>query len=124
MEIKSLASIREKWTRVTPGRTEDYKIGVQNPKRDWAEETAAGKDNWKAGIEAAAAKGLFEKGVIAAGSKKWQDRALKKGPSRLRKVFTLRARIMKKASSVFMMPFPALILDRVSPKGIPGTSTA
>jgi len=70
-EIKSLASIREKWTRVTPGRTEDYKIGVQNPKRDWAEETAAGKDNWKAGIEAAAAKDLFAKGVIAAGSKKW-----------------------------------------------------
>ncbi|KKL21544.1 hypothetical protein LCGC14_2444370, partial [marine sediment metagenome] len=25
-EIKSLASIREKWTRVTPGRTEDYKL--------------------------------------------------------------------------------------------------
>ena len=81
-EIKSLNSIREKWTRVTPGRTEDYKIGVQNPKRDWAEETAAGKDNWKAGIEAAAAKNLFVKGVEAAGSKKWQDRALKKGPSR------------------------------------------
>jgi len=81
-EIKSLSAIRDKWTRVTPGRTEDYKLGVQNPKRDWAEETGAAAGNWKAGIDAAAAKGLFEKGVSAAGSKKWQEKALKKGPGR------------------------------------------
>jgi len=81
-EIKSIAQIRDKWTRVTPGRTEDYKIGIQNPKRDWAEEATAAKDNWKAGIDAAHAKNLFAKGIEKAGTKKWQDRALKKGPGR------------------------------------------
>lgn len=81
-EIKSLSSIKEKWTRVTPGRTEDYRLGIQNPKRDWEKETAAAADNWKAGIDAAHGKGLFTKGVEAAGSKKWQDKALKKGPGR------------------------------------------
>ena len=81
-EIKSLGSIREKWTRVTPGRTEDYKIGIQNPKRDWETETKAGKDNWKAGIDAAHAKDLFSRGVAKAGTSKWRDRALKKGPGR------------------------------------------
>lgn len=81
-EIKSLSAIREKWTRVTPQRTEDYKIGVQNPKRDWAEETEGAKENWKAGVDAAAGKDLFAKGVQKAGSKKWQDKALKKGPGR------------------------------------------
>ncbi|MBA7473398.1 hypothetical protein ES707_08737 [subsurface metagenome] len=81
-EIKSLSSIRDKWTRVTPGRTEDYKLGIQNPKRDWETETLEAKDNWKAGIDAAHAKGLFEKGVSKAGSKKWLDKALKKGPGR------------------------------------------
>jgi hypothetical protein len=81
-EIKSMSNIRDKWTRVTPGRTEDYKLGIQNPKRDWADETKAAEDNWKAGIDAAAAKGLFGKGVDKAGSKKWQDKALKKGPGR------------------------------------------
>ncbi|GAG97836.1 unnamed protein product, partial [marine sediment metagenome] len=65
-----------------PGRTEDYKLGIKNPRRDWEEETSAARDNWKAGIDAAAAKGLFEKGVAAAGTKKWQDKALKKGPGR------------------------------------------
>jgi len=81
-EIRSLSDIRDKWTRVTPGRTEDYKIGVKNPRRDWAEETLASKENWKAGIDAAAGKDLFAKGVSKAGSKKWQDKALKKGPGR------------------------------------------
>lgn len=81
-EIKPLGDIREKWTRVTPGRTEDYKLGIQNPRRDWEEETLAGKDNWKAGVDQAAAKGLFEKGVGKSGTKKWREHALKKGPGR------------------------------------------
>lgn len=81
-EIKKLSAISEKWTRVTPGRTEDYKLGVKNPRRDWEEETVAGKENWKAGVDQAAAKNLFEKGVTAAGTSKWKERALQKGPSR------------------------------------------
>jgi hypothetical protein len=81
-EIKSLGAIREKWTRVTPGRTEDYKLGIQNPKRDWEEETLAGKENWKAGVDQAAANDLFAKGVKKAGTGKWRDHALKKGPGR------------------------------------------
>lgn len=81
-EIKSLSAIRDKWTRVTPGRTEDYKLGVQNPKRDWEQETLAAAGNWKLGVDAAAAKGLFPKGVTKAGSKKWQEKSLAKGPGR------------------------------------------
>jgi len=81
-EIKSMNDIRDKWTRVTPGRAEDYKLGIQNPKRDWETETAAAEGNWKAGVDAAQAKGLFVKGVKEAGSKKWQQKALMKGPGR------------------------------------------
>ncbi len=81
-EIKSLSAIGDKWTRVTPGRTEDYKLGIQNPKRDWEEETEAAKDNWKLGIDQAHSKNLFVKGVQKAGTSKWRDRSLKKGPSR------------------------------------------
>lgn len=81
-EIKSLTAIREKWTRVTPGRTEDYKLGIRNPKRDWATEAEKGEANYKAGVDAAHAKGMFVKGIQKAGSRKWQDRALKKGPGR------------------------------------------
>ncbi len=81
-EIRSLTSIRDKWVRVTPSRSEDYKLGIENPRRDWEEETVAAKDIWKQGIDAAHAKGLFDKGVRAAGTKKWQEKALTKGPGR------------------------------------------
>lgn len=81
-EIKSLSAVKEKWTRVTPLRTEDYKLGVKNPKRDWEEETLAAEQNWKLGVDQAQAKGLFPKGVRAAGSAKWQRKALEKGPTR------------------------------------------
>lgn len=81
-EIKTMAAIRDKWTRVTPGRVDDYKLGIQNPKRDWEAETVAAKDTWKQGVDAAAAKDLFAKGVARAGSKKWQEKALKVGPGR------------------------------------------
>lgn len=81
-EIKSLGAIREKWNRVTPMRTEDYKLGVEHPKRDWAEEAEAGKTNWKTGIDQAAAKDMFAKGIRKAGSTKWREGALKKGTGR------------------------------------------
>jgi hypothetical protein len=63
-------------------RTEDYKIGVKNPKRDWADETEAAKTNWKMGIDQAAGKDLFAKGVRKAGTGKWEKGALEKGPQR------------------------------------------
>ncbi len=82
MEIKSLSAVREKWARVTPMRTEDYKLGIKNPKRDWAEETEAAEGNWKMGIDKAASQGLFKKGVRQAGTGKWEKGALEKGPQR------------------------------------------
>jgi len=81
-EIKSLAAITEKWTRVTPQRTADYTLGIEHPRRDWESETIAAKANWKAGVDVAATKDLFAKGVTKAGTKKWKDKALRVGPGR------------------------------------------
>ena len=80
--IKSMAAIKEKWVRVTPGRVEDYTAGIRSPRRDWATETAASSGNWAAGVAAANVKGLFAKGVTEAGTKKWQEKSLAKGPGR------------------------------------------
>jgi hypothetical protein len=81
-EIRELGAIKEKWMRVTPQRTEDYKIGVKNPRRDWEKETEAAAGTYKAGVDAAHSKGLFAKGVKRAGTAKWQKKALAKGPTR------------------------------------------
>lgn len=81
-EVKSSASIREKWARVTPQRTEDYKIGVGSPRRDWAAAATAQKEVHKAAMIDAAAKDSFAKGIAKAGTDKWKTKALQKGPGR------------------------------------------
>jgi hypothetical protein len=80
--VKSMAVIKEKWARVTPGRTEDYRIGIQNPRRDWADAATAQEDTWKQAITEAATRGQYGKGVAKAGTAKWKDRSIKKGPTR------------------------------------------
>ena len=81
-EIKSMSGIQEKWTRVTPQRTEDYKLGVTSPRRDWQKSALAAKETHKAAMVEAGAKDSYGKGVTAAGTGKWQSKALAKGPGR------------------------------------------
>ncbi len=81
-EIKSTAAIQEKWTRVTPQRTEDYTLGVKSPKRDWAKAAADAKESHKAAMVTAASTDAYAKGVNKAGTAKWQSKAIAKGPSR------------------------------------------
>jgi len=116
-EIKRLDSIREKWARVTPGRTEDYKLGIQNPKRDWETEAKAAKGNWKLGIDAAHAKDLYSKGVDKAGTKKWQDRSLKKGPGRFAEGVFIAAPDYEKGFAPFHAAIERVTLPPKFPKG-------
>ena len=81
-EIKSTAAIAEKWARVTPGRVRDYTDGVQHPRRDWERATVLAARTWEAGIQAAIRDDRFAAGVTRAGTRKWQDKTLAKGPSR------------------------------------------
>lgn len=81
-EVKAIGRIREKWTRVTPQRTEDYKLGVTSPRRDWEKSATAAKETHKAAMIQAAASDAYGKGVTKAGTGKWQARALQKGPGR------------------------------------------
>jgi len=90
-EIKSIAAIQEKWGRVTPGRTEDYTIGIKNPKRDWAQAATASKETHKAAMAAAATADSYAKGVAKAGTARWQDKAVRKGPSRFAEGVTIAA---------------------------------
>jgi len=81
-KIRSSAEISEKWARVTPMRSEDYKKGVENPKKDWAAATAAANDRYVTGVTQAAQQGRFLGGVKRAGTQKWQSHAALKGPNR------------------------------------------
>ncbi len=80
--VKSIASIAEKWARVTPQRSADYEAGVKNPIRDWATNTGAANGAYKAGVADAIAKDRFAKGVAKAGTEKWKRRATEVGTAR------------------------------------------
>lgn len=80
--IKDTAAIAAKWARVTPGRVAEYAAGVQSPRTSWAAATANADGAWKEGTAAAAAKGTFKRGVVAAGDTKWTTNTLAKGPAR------------------------------------------
>lgn len=71
-----------KWARVTPGRTEDYSQGIQNPKQSWQSATLAAADNQAAGVQEAIRDKRFQKGVQKAGDSAWSQGALTKGVSR------------------------------------------
>lgn len=81
-KIKSASEIAEKWSRVTPMRTEDYKLGVESPKKDWKSQTENAKESYKMGIQESISKDRFAKGVAAAGTEKWKKKTLSKGVSR------------------------------------------
>lgn len=80
--IPSTASISRKWARVTPGRTQDYAEGVADPTRDWQQGALEAEASYNEGIQAALARGAFASGVRRAGTDRWQERTLAKGPSR------------------------------------------
>lgn len=80
--IRSLAEIGKKWATVTPVRQTEYTAGVQKPLRDWQANAAAAADRYQAGIQAAIAGKRFDKGVAAAGTAKWQRKAVSVGPGR------------------------------------------
>ncbi len=81
-DIKSTDRIAEKWARVTPQRTQDYTDGINSPRRDYAQAAAAAEGTYKDAVTKAANSGQYGKGVRAAGTAKWQNRARAKGPQR------------------------------------------
>ncbi len=80
--IRSIEAIAKKWASVTPGRTEDYRAGVENPRTPWAAAAAAAEPAYEMGVTQAIAKKRFGKGVKAAGDEKWQRGAVEKGTQR------------------------------------------
>ena len=80
--IRSIEHIAAKFATVTPQRTEDYRIGVQNPRKDWATSTAAAEAAYETGVQLAITKKRFGKGVKKVGTEKWQRNAVEKGTQR------------------------------------------
>lgn len=80
--IRPIDEIAKKWAEVTPMRSSDYAAGVKNPRRPWAAATMQAESSWKDGVNKAAARGAFGKGVAKAGDEKWQRKTMVNGVAR------------------------------------------
>ena len=81
--IKPIEQSADKWTRRASVAGPDYLAGIQNPRNQWQGATTAAEQNYRQGVQAAAASGRFSAGVTKAGNSKWQENAMKKGPGRV-----------------------------------------
>ena len=123
METKSIGATQEKWGRVTPQRTEDYKLGVQTPRRDWLAGAVAAKENHKSAMVTAAAGDSFSKGCTRAGTSRWQTKALSKGPARFAEGVMLGAPDYGAGFGPFQQALVALTLPPRFPRGDPRNLT-
>ncbi len=82
IQTKDINAIASKWSTRAQAAGPDYTAGVKNTQKDWAALTASAADSWGAGVQQAVADGRFAKGVVAAGTPKWQNAAVTKGSTR------------------------------------------
>lgn len=80
--IKPIEQSADKWRRRAEVAGEDYRAGVRNPRRPWAQAAAEAEQNYRAGVTAAASRGAFSAGVKRAGEERWRQMSEAKGPSR------------------------------------------
>jgi len=81
-EVKNVADIVEKWTRVTPNRRADFERGVAAPRRSWEQSTSAAESRYNEGVQTAITEGRFGRGVTAAGDSKWKRKVSTVGVQR------------------------------------------
>lgn len=118
-KIRSTSEIADKWKRVTPGRTEDYRLGVENPKKDWEDETLRAESTYKEAVIKAAQEGRFGKGVKEAGTDKWKKGALEKGTQRWGPGIEMGIENYEKGFAPYRDVIEKTVLPKRYPKGDP-----
>jgi len=116
---KVRANAGSRWARKAAGASEDYASGVQSPRADWQASTLAAAPAQAAGVQAAIARGSFARGVQAAGTAKWQSRAVKLGTSRFAQGVSEGVSDYEKGVAPFLQVIEGVTLPPRGPKGDP-----
>lgn len=117
--VRSLDRAADAWERRSRASTPDYEEGVKNPRRDWADETAAAENNYNTGVQSAISRGAFGSGVRAAGTNKWQKRALTIGKARWAEGVRASMEAYKTGFAPYRNVLENLDLPERGPKGDP-----
>jgi hypothetical protein len=100
-------------------RSEDYKMGVMNPRTPWAAAANAAQDRYKQGVTEAANRGAYGKGITAAGDQKWQRKSAEKGPQRFAEGVALSTGDYQAGVQPYLDVIAATSLPPRFPKGDP-----
>ena len=117
--VKSLERSAAKWIRQASTSGPEYEAGIQNPRRPWAEATAAAEVNYEQGVQKAIASKRFGKGVTKAGDAKWKKNSLEKGPRRWIEGISVSEQAYKDGFAPFRAALESLSLPARGPKGDP-----
>jgi hypothetical protein len=117
--IKSMDRIVDKWKRVATGAAEEYRVGIENPKADWATETKNAETRYQAGVTSAISRKAFGKGVSKAGTSKWQSMSIAKGPSRWSEGIGLSGEAYREGFEPYARVLSSLSLPERGHKGDP-----
>lgn len=117
--VKSLDRISEKWKRQSGAAQTEYTQGIENPRRDWAQATAQAESSYEKGVQNSIQEKRFSKGVKNAGTAKWQQNALLKGPSRWAEGISLSTDAYQAGFAPYRTIIENLQLPSRGPKGDP-----
>jgi hypothetical protein len=117
--VKPLDRISEKWARVVAVSGPDYQLGVEQPRTDWKNATAAAATTYATATQKAIQEKRFEKGVNGAGTKKWQERTLRVGVNRWTEGVALSRNQYEAGFSPYRQVIESLKLPDRGPKGDP-----
>jgi hypothetical protein len=82
IQLKDTATIARKFASRAQAAGGEYKSGVDTTSVDWAAAAGAAGDSYEAGVTQAIGRKAFQKGVAAAGTAKWKEKASGIGASR------------------------------------------
>lgn len=119
MKIKSLDTIAKKWTEVTPTRAEYYREGASGKGSAWEAGARQGEGNWKSGVAAASAAGLYGKGVSKAGASAYERGVMEKGVARWPQGVSVSGDAYAKGFGPYQSVISSLVLPPKGPKGSP-----
>ena len=120
MEIKSLDRTSRKWAEVAGRSQNEYREGVENPKRSWQASTLAAESAYEAGISEALSRKAFGKGVQEASDAKWKNRAVALGPGRYSQGVKVAQPDYQRGFGPYHSVISSLNLPPRGPKGDPG----
>ena len=117
--IKSLDKTTRIWAKRAAASRDEYLDGVENPRKDWKDETANAADRYREGLEASFENNSFLRGVEDAGTSKWQEKAKKLGPGRYSEGVRASEADYRSGFAPFHSRIAATTLPPRGPKGSP-----